>query len=409
MSRSLQGGGVSRQDVRQSKTRPRMRRAPLAATRTCSASLHLIGSAATITIPKLKGIPGRFCSRWDEQPAAALGKSLLRLRICHPEDWTGNAVDFVERGFQRFCKENGAEAASEVWQGSLWITDSLFRMTELEYYNSRSEADTPADALFVLAEYDAAASIPIAPALMHLERQDPLLPSAFYQVFVHSLHPWMRVYDYTDACFHAEMMMNDYADEELKESFYPQVAPSVPKCLPAPSTAFSRRSLGNALKFLRKRVATLRCSGVRNLVIDVLEMYSQSRGNQHRWPSQLAEQIPGLEDFLSDADDCGPGCAITWYEDDVISAAFDDEMQYLGQNAPMQPCMLLHIRVNQEPQQLDREVKQAFNHVGAMLRSLRMGARIVNHIGELNDEYIREHRKKSGLQAQPRPAGVRNE
>ncbi|HET9184339.1 MAG TPA: hypothetical protein VFP59_19630 [Candidatus Angelobacter sp.] len=386
-----------------------MRRAHIAASRTRATSLHLIGNAATTTIPTLKGIPCRFCSRWDQQPAAALGKSLLRLGICQPEDWTGNAVDFVERGFQRFCKENGSEDASEIWQGTVWITDSLFRMSELEYYNSRAETDAPADALFLLAEYEAAASIPIQAALMHLEREDPLLPSAFYFAFVYSLYPWMRVYDYTDACFHAEMMMEDLGEEELKESFYPQIAPSVPKCLPPPSNATSGRSVVKAAKFLKKRSGTLRRSAARNLVQDVLEMYSQSKGKQHRWPSQLAEQIPGLEDFLSDADDCGPGCAITWHEDDAISAAFDDEMQYLGQNAPMQPCMLLRIRLKQQARQLDKEVRQAFDHVGAMLRSLRVGARIVSRIRELNDEHLREHRKKSGLQAQPCPAGIRNE
>jgi hypothetical protein len=386
-----------------------VRRAHLAARRARSTSVHLIGNAATITIPKLKGIPCRFCSRWDQQPAAALGKSLLRLGICRPEDWTGNAVDFVERGFHRFCKENGAEDGREIWQGSVWITDSLFRMSELEYYNSRSETDAPADTLFLLAEYEAAASIPIQAALMQLEREDPLLPSAFYLAFVSSLHPWMRVYDYTDACFHAQIMMDDLGKDELKESFYPKVAASVPKCLPPHTTDITRKSASNAARFLKQRVSSLQRSVARNLVTDVLEMYCQSRGNQHHWPSQLAEDIPGLEDFLSDADDCGPGCAITWYEDDVISASFDDEMQYLGQNAAMQPCMLLRIRLKQRPQQLDREVRQVFNYVGAMLRSLRAGARIVSRIRELNDEHLREYRKEPGLQAQPSPTSIRNE
>jgi hypothetical protein len=147
------------------------------------------------------GIPWRFCTRWDEQPAAELGKSLLRLGICQPEDWIGNAVDFVERGFQRFCKENGAEDAGKIWQGSLWITDSLFRMTELEYYNARSEMNAPADTLFLLGEYESAASIPIGAALTRLECEDDLLPAAFYRAFVYSLYPWMRVYDYSEAHF----------------------------------------------------------------------------------------------------------------------------------------------------------------------------------------------------------------
>jgi hypothetical protein len=409
MPRSLQSRGVGRQGMRQPKVRPRIRRARLTTGRTGHASLHLIGNAAPVTIPKLMGIPWRFCTRWDEQPAAELGKSLLRLGICRPEDWTGNAVDFVERGFHRFCKENGAEDAGKIWQGSLWITDSLFRMTELEYYNARSEMNAPADTLFLLGEYESAASIPIGAALTRLECEDDLLPAAFYRAFVYSLYPWMRVYDYSEAHFHAEMAMDGLSEEELQDSFYPKIALSVPKCLPAPPVNFSRRSITNAVKFLESRIRNLRASVVRRLVTDVLEMYGESRGHEHRWPSQLAEEIPGLEEYLSDADDCGPGCAITWYEDDVISAAFDDEMQYLGQNAAMQPSMMLRIRLTQPPHQLDREVKQVFGHAGAMLRSLRVGARIVNLIREVDDEHLREHRKKSGLQAQPGPAGVRDE
>jgi hypothetical protein len=395
--------------MRQPKVRPRIRRACLTTGRTSHASLHLIGNAAPVTIPKLMGIPWRFCTRWDEQPAAALGKSLLRLGICGPEDWTGNAVDFVERGFQRFCKENGAEDAGKIWQGSLWITDSLFRMTELDYYNARSESDTPADNLFLLGEYESAASIPLGVALTHLECEDTLLPSAFYRAFTYSLHPWMRVYDYNDAHFHAEMMMEGLPEEELKDSFYSKIAGSIPKCLPTPPVKFSRRTISNAVRFLGSRIRTLRGSVARRLVTDVLEMYRESRSHEHQWPSQLAEEIPGLEEYLSDADDCGPGCAITWCEDDVISAAFDDEMQDLGQNAPMQPSVMLRIRLKQTPHQLDREVKRVFGHAGAMLRSLRVGARIVNLIREVDDEHLREHRKKSGLQTPPRPACVRDE
>lgn len=409
MPRSIQSRGVGRQGMRQPKVRPRIRRARLTTGRTSHASLHLIGNAAPVTIPQLMGIPWRFCTRWDEEPAAALGKSLLRLGICRPEDWTGNAVDFVERGFQRFCKENGAEDAAKIWQGSLWITDSLFRMTELDYYNARSEMVAPADTLFLLGEYESAASIPIAAALTHLECEDTLLPSAFYRAFTYSLYPWMRVYDYSEAHFHAEMMMDGLSEEELKDSFYPQIVLSVPKCLPSPPMNFSRRSVTNAVRFLESRIRILRGSVVRRLVTDVLEMYEESRGHEHRWPSQLAEEIPGLEEYLSDADDCGPGCAITWYEDDVISAAFDDEMQDLGQNAPMQPSMMLRIRLTRTPHQLDREVELVFDHVRAMLRSLRVGARIVNLIREVDDEHLREHRKKSGLQTQPGPAGVRDE
>jgi hypothetical protein len=119
--------------------------------------------------------------------------------------------------------------------------------------------------------------------------------------------------------------------------------------------------------------------------------------------------VPGLEEFLSETDGCGPGCAITWYEDDVISAAFDDQMQYLGQDGPMEPSIMVHIQLHARADRLDQEVKRVFDYLGAMLRSLRLAARTVELIRDTYDGYLREHRKKSGLQALPGVAVVRQE
>ncbi len=92
----------------------------------------MIGLPLEVTFPRLKGIRWRYCTRWDEGPAAVLGMSLLRLGVCCPKDWSGSAVDFVERGFRRFCSQNRAADAKRVWVGDLRITDSLFELTEQE-------------------------------------------------------------------------------------------------------------------------------------------------------------------------------------------------------------------------------------------------------------------------------------
>jgi len=280
-----------------------------------------------VTVPNLTGVPWRFCTRWDEQPAGALGKSLLRLGICEPEDWTGSAVDFVERGYKRFCNRNGAKEAGSIWYGNLRIMDSLFDMTELEYHNSRSEMNGPPNTLFVVGGYDQAASIPIGATLPLLEREHPRLPSAFYKVFVHDLNKWMRVYDYTDACYHAEMMMEGVPEGDLEDSYLRDVAKSVPACLPKPELALNSRTVSRAVSFLSTSYSGLRSTVARQLVRHLLDLHEECAGYQHPWPSKLVDEVPGLEEFLSDADGCGPGCAITWFEDDAISAAFDEEMQ----------------------------------------------------------------------------------
>jgi hypothetical protein len=44
---------------------------------------------------------------------------LLRLEISQPSDRPGSAVDCIERGFNRFCRQNGAAEAKRVWVGDL--------------------------------------------------------------------------------------------------------------------------------------------------------------------------------------------------------------------------------------------------------------------------------------------------
>ena len=62
--------------------------------------------------------------------------SLLRLGICRSSDWSGSAVDFVERGFSRFCGHNSADEAKKVWVGDLlarWWVDVA---TAIHFYEA---------------------------------------------------------------------------------------------------------------------------------------------------------------------------------------------------------------------------------------------------------------------------------
>jgi hypothetical protein len=405
MSRSIPGRRTDRKNVRQPEvqSRPSRRRTLPSARRSRHASPRLIGLPISTTVPNLKGLRWRYCSRWDEEPAAHLGKSLLRLGICRAEDWSGSAVDFVERGFRRFCNENGADEARKIWSGFLRIMDHPFELTEQE--RNSAETENPTTTLYLVGEYDAAASIPIGATLAHLEREHELLPAAFYKIFIHNLWKWMRVYDYSDALEHAEMWMQDLDEDSEAESVYPKVAQNVPPCLQKHSKLGER----NARRFLQQIEPSLRTPAARQLVSHVLELDALGRGREHAWAGRLAEQIPAIGDFLNDAESCGPGCLISWYEGDEITASFDEEMQNLGQNGPLEPPIVLLIQLDKFLAGMDSEVKRVFDYAGAMLRSLALAARIVDIIRELYDEHLRKHRLKSGLQAEPGPAGVRDQ
>ncbi len=358
-----------------------------------------------MTVPNIKDIRWRYCARWDEKPAASLGISLLRLGICRTRDWTGSAVDFVERGFKRFCKESGSEDARKIWEGDLRIMDHMVELTEQERSHARAEMDGPAQRLFIAGDFSAAASIPIGATLPHLEREDKLLPAAFCALFVHNLWKWTRVYDVSDALAYAEMGMVDMDEDQLRDSCYPQVTAEIPGCL----NGRLKMNPARALHLLKAMQPKLRSSTSRQLVGHLLEVPEHSTGRHHAWPDQLVQQIPGLEEFLEDCDGVGPGALISWYEDDAITACFHEEMSYLGQNGPLEPSLLLDLSLDQPGQMLDRQVTQVFDHVGAMLRSLASAAKIVAIIRELYDEHLHQHRLKSGVQTEPGASGLRDE
>ena len=363
----------------------------------------MIGLPVHVTVPKIRDIRLRYCSRSDEEPAASLGESLLRLGVCGAKDWSGSAVDFVERGFHRFCKASGADEAKKIWSGCLRIMDHPFELTEQE--RNSAESESPSKIIYLVGEYDASASIPIGATLTLLEREHEFLPVAFYRMFTHNLWKWMRVYDYSDALEHAQMWMEDLDEDNEAEPLYPKVAQNVPPCIQQYSKVGERKARG----FLRQIEPSLRSAVARQLVRHVLEMDAHGRGREHAWAGKLADQDPAIEDFLNDADSCGPGCLISWYEDDEVNACFDEEMQCLGQNGPLEPPIVLTIQLDKPAKGLDSEVKRVFEYAGAMVRSLATGAKIVEIVRELYDEHLRQHRLKSGLQAQPGTSGVRDE
>jgi hypothetical protein len=365
----------------------------------------VIGLPLDVTFPRLRGIRWRYCTRWDEGPAAVLGMSLLRLGICRPNDWSGSAVDFVERGFKRFCSQNHVAAAKKVWVGDLRITDSLFELTEQERSQVEAEREGMTDHLYLVGDYEAAASIPIGATLARLDAEHADLPAAFYEVFTTNLYKWMRVYDYLDAQEHAETWMEDLSSDELEASVYRKVDMEIPACIKSHSRTLKYRRARTLLQEIQPHT-----SMARELIRHLLEMDTHGQGQEHAWPGQVSEKdVPGIDAWLMDAEYSRPGCLITWYENDAINACFDEEAQHMGENGPCQPNVALPIHLDKSVKELDEEVRRVFDHAGAMLRSLAAAAKIVELIRGLYDEYLREHRLEPGLPAEPGAAGVREE
>jgi hypothetical protein len=285
--------------------------------------------------------------------------------------------------------------------------DYVFDLSARERDEVEAEAEQAKSLLYLVGDYEAAASIPIGATLPYLEREHELLPAAFYEVFTTNLWKWMRVYDYAAAKEHGDSWTDGLSEEEIKESVYPRVERELPTCVSRHEREFKGKK---ALPFVQHIYPQLRTSISRSLVKHVLEMDACGRGFTHAWPGHISEKdMPGIGDWLNDADDCRPGCLITWYEDDAINACFDEESQHMGENGPCAPNVLLGINLDKPAKDLDHQVKKVFNHAAAMLESLASAAKIVETIREIYDEHLREHRLNSGFSTEPSPPGLRQE
>ena len=202
---------------------------------------------------------------------------------------------------------------------------------------------------------------------MRLSESTSRLPAAFFVAFRHCLGKWMLVYDYEAASEHAEMLMLDREADELADSIYPKVAPSLPACLPRPAQMNPRYAC-SILRAMQPK--TWLKHGSRELVSQLLEMWKHSTGYSHYWPYRLIRRIPGLDDYLEECDGIGPGCLLNWYEDDPISACFDEEMSTSARMVPLAPCILRVIRLDRPKRVLDQQVGELFDYVAAMIRSL---------------------------------------
>lgn len=376
MPRSVQGRRTARKSVELAQIRRRRRiasRARAAAGGCGRSANRLIGLPLAPTLPNIKNIRWHYCTRTDEQLAAQLGKSLLRLGICSARDWSGSAVDLVERGFRRFCQANGAADAKKIWEGELRITDCQFDSYGPHRGPFDPEPEPESEVLYLVGEFNSSASVPIGPLLSRLGLEHDLLPKAFFEVFTDNLYKWMRVYDYRDAVEQANCYMEGADVEDLKDSFYPLVERNIPECLRVPANI----GYEAATSFLAEIQPRLRNPIARQLLREVLTMDGHGKGHDRAWPGKLVDQIPGLEEYLSDTDGCCPGCAITWHEDDEISACFDEEANTTGQNGPLEPSTMLMIRLDLPVHQFDEEVRRVFDYAAAMLQSLACGARLV--------------------------------
>jgi hypothetical protein len=325
---------------------------------------------------------------------------MLRLGISRVEDWTGSAVDFVATGLGRLCRANGLAKVSRVFpESSIRLMDEIVELSE--YERQQSETVGPSPKMFLMVDYFQSAVIQIGPTLSFLASIHNKLPAAFFVALAHNLWRWMRVYDFRDAEAYATDAMSTLDEDEIKESFFPNVAQARPRCLDKLPTYQA------AIKLLQRVLPTLQDKRAAGLLSHCLAMHNEGDGHELAWPHDLLKQLPEMEAYLENTDEPGPGSLIVFEEEDLIEACFSEEMQYLGQNYSIRSTWILLIDVAQPPTSLDEQVKAAFDYLAAMLRSLTSASVLIETIRGIYDEYLRQGRREPGVHAEPSAAGLR--
>jgi len=327
---------------------------------------------------------------------------MLRLGISRVNDWTGSAVDFVQVGLARHCQANGISVVSRVFpEAYIRLLDEIVELNE--YERNQSETVGPSSRIFLSVNYDQAAMVPIGPTLRLLGSVHERLSAAFFTVLCDNLYRWMSVYDFRDAEHHADEQLQFLEEEELKESFYPQVRGV------RPASLNKLPSCSSAVRSLKRILPILGDARTRQLLSHCLTLHEHGAGYEHAWPYDLRDKVPEMEDYLEHTDEPGPGALIVFDEDDLVEACFTEQMQYLGQDNPIGSSLMLFIDLNQDSESLDRAVKASFDRLGAMVRSLASASVLIEIIRGISDEDIRQRGIKQELPTEPGAAGIRGE
>jgi hypothetical protein len=327
---------------------------------------------------------------------------MLRQGICQMKDWNGSAVDFLSKGLARFCHGHGLAIVSRVFpESTVQLLDEITERNE--YERSQSENIGSSSRMFLIVYFHQAAMVQIGPTLSILGSIHDEVPAAFFQVFATNLSRWMRVYDFRDAETYADDQIQMLDEDELKESFYPQVKRIRPACL----KKLPRHD--DAVERLKRWLPKGSKSRAGTLIRKCLELDRHGEGHALAYPSHLGDTIPEMEDYLENTGYPGPGSLIVFEEDDAIEACFNEEMQYLGQNYEIGATAMLLINLDQRAGSLDREVQRTFEYLGAMVRCLAVAAELIELIRGIYDEHLRQRRLESGVQARQGAVGVRGE
>jgi hypothetical protein len=401
MQRSLRRGQDTGSRISQTdRLHGNRRRTHIAGERNDVAPLRLIGLPIASALPKLKGVRTHYCNRWDEQPAARLAASMLRLGIATSSDFAGSAVAMVNRALVRLCKQNGGDTINKSLECCVGFLDVIEPMSEYQ----RVQADmqvAEGDVLYFRVEYPEASIVPMRSALTLLEEEHELLPAALFLVMNSALSSFMQVYSILDAEQYVEMMEEESDPEEENEDdgtpLYKYVINERPESLrPAIRQFIEKLTKKQPIDLVRRFSVQAKNDDVRMMLRLICEAWDISKAF-----ADMELMTERVRECFYEMDYSNPieGTILCWEPHDSIHELFDQDSQSRAQGSGFFPFACLEIDMLTDEAALDARVLQLMNFVKGMGQTLERFCNAREIIWKLHERENND-RKKRRLQSQ---------
>jgi hypothetical protein len=298
----------------------------------------------------------------------ALAQTLVEIDLANESDWTATGklpAALVEYVLSRFLSDRGQQTLAEHFELSLTLGESI-----VDSIYSDFAAHTHGQ-LFFLLNTESSYPMGVGDAIADLEALHPGMGRAFYDALREGLYRWLRVYDDWDARDRIEQMTEWAEGEDDPDSCeIPNLEQDLPACLKDRKRAESTPPL--------ESFPAPEDSSLKELVETTLKLRRASHSIERpKVDESFLEQE--LEHHSLDAP--LPAVVLYFHAGDAVTACFDDECEFWGQETP-EPNLIVPLA----PDDSD-SVRQALAVIQTLMRVLTLAVQI-NQILEKREKSI---------------------
>jgi len=279
-------------------------------------------------IPRLDKDHGGTRIGFGSAQAVHLAQSLVSLGVADRKDWEQAGKDpmrMAKTVLERLLEEHGNAVVAAHYELELRLGQSLF-----DYGTNRSNEIDPTLLFFSLSP---CSSFPVCMGKIvdELETVRPGLGVAAYRTLQNALYRWVRVYDDSDARQYIDTSMESIEEGEEDQCEIPKLDPDLPACLRTRKSSWRQSRQPKLPAYPLPAEPRLR---------QIVELVRQIHRASHsaRRPDNAALLDELRQSYSLDV--ALPVVVLHFRDGDAISACFDFEAEFWGQETP-EPNLVL--------------------------------------------------------------------